>query len=1461
VLSINPGHSVKYLTREVAQGRENYYTGAVSEGEPPGRWYGTGAEMLGLSGLVDHQDMEAVYEHFVDPRDPAFKDPNAWKEASILGHRGRAYKTADQWYEQLLNAEPYADAERREQLRIEASNKEQKNIAFYDATFSVPKSITVLHAAFEHQEVKARRGGDMVAAQAWAAHKQAIEDAIWAGNNAALDYLQQHAGYSRVGHHGGGAGRFIDAHDWTIASFFQHTSRTNDPQLHIHNGILWRVLCADGKWRTLDSKSLETHRPAAGAIATRTMFEHAGKSLHVLAVMRPDGKSREVLGIEQAINDLFSTRRRAITPKAAELVDAFRARYDRDPTALEQDRLQRQATMATRPRKSHNGETLEQRLDRCEARLHAELSIGLDKVAADVLALANEELQAQRFDPDAVMQIALADVQARKASWTDADLARAVNDALPDYLGGLNGADVAELLEGLARQAIAKYCVSLTADTAAADTLPDELRLADGRPTYERPGGHLYATTDHVRSERALRAAAVERTAARVRPDQAAAFLRGLRECGIELGADQAAAVRGVLSSGANVESLIGPAGTGKSFVVGTLAHAWADPTLWGGQQRRVFGLATSQIASMVLANEGVRARNISQWRALQQRLAEGRSFGDDAEWQLTPGDLVVVDESAMTDTADLAAVYEIVHQAGAKLLLTGDHKQLAAVGAAGGMEMIARVSPAYELTEARRFANAWERDASLKLRDGDPGALQTYRKHGRVIDGGPIEAATRLAADGWLADTLASRHSLLIVDSNEQAAKLAAQVRTELVRLGRVEERGVYLGLQNTTAGVGDVVQGRRNGWELRSVEGNRGCPVNREQYRVLETREDGSMVVAAILGRTNDAADQLGERLTLTAKYVREDLALGYASTVHAAEGLTVDTTHTVATPRTGLSALYVALSRGRWSNTTYVNTQYVPDEDAPTGTVNQTRRADPLAVLANTAERAEPDLAAIVHAEQDADQAASLATLGERFADIAEQATAGRTATMLDRLVGDGTLTPAQRSTLAADEGTVSLARVLRQAEIAGHDPDQVLRDAISSRNLGNARSLASVLHHRISTSVELHPKGDRYTSWVPKLDNPAWQRHLADLARLADQRREQLGADVAHTRPQWAIEALGPLPDADQATRDRWIRQAGAVAAYRELTGHDDPAEALPRPPKQGQVEAYASWRAAWEALGRDETSRAEAEMSDGQLRVRVRAYQREQAWAPDYVAPDLSGTRQAAQRHRADAQLRAAQAEADADRARRAQLLREAVESGALADVLDRQAAQLDKADEIRARWYTHTANTRATAERARHELTARGVNPDTDHRDTTAEHWLEAHQADQAVEDQHRQITDEHDLTDLAEARETDQRAAEPVASNAAADTALADIRDHTAAEPKRQVRVEHDWTRVPTAEQAADSVGRAQRALAELEARQAQERRHQAEEDREWQIARWRADDHAAHRAAADERDLGHAL
>jgi len=82
----------------------------------------------------------------------------------------------------------------------------------------------------------------------------------------------------------------------------------------------------------------------------------------------------------------------------------------------------------------------------------------------------------------------------------------------------------------------------------------------------------------------------------------------------------------------------------------------------------------------------------------------------------------------------------------------------------------------------------------------------------------------------------------VLLVDTNEQAARLSAQLCADLVRLGRVDEYGVPLGLKGSYAGVGDLVQARLNGWHLAGHEDNRRGPINRETYRVLATRDEAT-------------------------------------------------------------------------------------------------------------------------------------------------------------------------------------------------------------------------------------------------------------------------------------------------------------------------------------------------------------------------------------------------------------------------------------------------------------------------------------------------------------------------------------------------------------------------------------------------------------------------------------------
>jgi conjugative relaxase-like TrwC/TraI family protein len=1532
VLSVQSGHSADYLTGSVATGRENYYTGAVAAGEPPGRWSGKGAEALGLAGEVDTQDMTALYERFIDPRDEAFRDPARWDEAETLGHTGRAYKTEEQVYAALLAREPGAPAERRKELQAQAGNSVRKNVPFHDATFSPQKSVTVLHTAFEAQEVQAlgaaeaargaleqaHRTGDREAAHRyrtavrtaeaeavqWGKHRQAVEDAIWAGNNAALTYLQDKAGYTRVGHHGGAAGRWADTHDWTIASFFQHDSRDHDPQLHIHNAILNRVQGPDGKWRTLDGQALHRYKPGAGAVGERVMEQHLVKSLGVQFKTRPDGKSREIVGIDQATMDLFSSRRRAITKKTAGLVAAFEKKFGHEPNNLQLDRMQQTATLATRKAKSHDGETVAERLQRWDAQLRAEVRGGLGKVATDVLALQQRQWLPGRVNKAKVLETALAEVQSKHATWRAADLTRAISNALPDNLGNMKPEKITRLLDKLTERGIRLAQQVDTRHLGETGQLPDELRRADGSSAYSAPGAERYVTPDHLRAERQLATAGYARGAVAMTTTDTHAFVKALAATGLELGADQAAAVRGILTSGAKVETLIGPAGTGKSRVVGALAKAWEDPDLWNGTRQRMVGLAASQVATEVLAGDGVTAKNITRWLRQQQRLTDGSlTTAEDEAWRVRAGDLVVVDESAMATTSDLAQIHAHCEHAGAKLLLVGDHRQLAAVGAGGGMELVTANALTHELTETRRFTHDWEGPASLRLRNGDETVLAEYHKQGRILDGGHLEAAQRSAADAWLADHLNGLHALLIVDTNHQAAELSAQLRARLVTYGEVDdERTAWLASTGNRVGAGDLIQTRLNAWHLDGYQGNKRAAFNRDEFKVVEVLDDGALRVAPLVRGTRTPVPD--ETMLLPASYVRDWVALGYAATVHSSQGMTVDSSHLVATQNTSVYALYVAMTRGRAANTAHVVTQSLSNQ-AEYGETTDTAKRSPLSVLRAAFELDDPQLSALQAAADSAAVANRLRTPAELLADGIALATAGRTAGWLDELTGAGVLTPDERTALAVEDGAGTLANLLRQVELAGHDPRRVLTDAIQQRSLDDARKVTYVIQERIKNSdVTLDPVGDTYTARLPQVADPQWSGYLADLAREADNRATELGEEVADEQPQWAIEAFDRSPTEQGPDRDRWIQRAGQVAAHREVMGHEADDDALGKPPKPGQVEQYASWRVAWRALGRPEADRAEAEMSTGQLRVRVRAYEREQAWAPPYVGEELAGTRQAAERERRTATLRAAEAEASDDDTARERRRTEAEQAKALAQALDARADELQIADDARAVWLAHTAETQAAALRAQMELEARGIDNSDD--GPTPSELLDSLNADETADDEHREVTDEHELADVAAQRDTDtlefvsgdavaqdelvddqltsktaepdqatdeipdleivaddntstdEAAAEASADDASGEATVADreVLDSQAPADIRQVAAaeepvaESDTPRVPSADESAEAVRRAQRALIEIAHRSDAEERHAADEAaadeaaRDEELSRWHADD-----------------
>lgn len=1354
MLSVGVGHDVGYLTSAVTVGRESYYTSAADAGgEPAGRWYGSGAAVLGLEGEVDTATAEAVYHRLQDPRDAS----------ATLGAPHKQYRSAEVVHRDLLAAEPDATPERRQELWARAQTQARQATAFVDVTVNCTKSISVLGVALERAAVEAERHGDMEEAEAWRAHHEAVEAAVMAGGRAAIDYLEEVAGYGRVGQHGVGADRWQDAHNWVTSLWLQHDTREHDPHLHLHMAVLNRQLCADGKWRSLDSKAIHLHRAAASAISERVVEAYLAETLGVRFETRPDGKAREIVGVDGDVMEMFSTRRRAITGKTEELVVAFRERYGTEPTPLQRSHLAQQATLATRSAKSHDGETLQERLDRWERQTQHKLSVGLAGVAESVLDARQDAGPEATWNPDDIVQRAVQQVGCGASTWSRSDLMLAVCEALPGHLG-LAPDEVRPLLEELTDAAVAE-AVRISPETDLSQR-PAEHLLANGSDVYARFGSTRYSSPGQLPAEEALRRAAVERGAMAVTDSVVDGMLRRYREHGVELGTDQAAALRGVLTSGAQLELVVAAAGTGKTVMVGAMAETWAD------HGRAVLGLAPSQVAADVMADEGVPAVNIDRWLLQPQSGLSG-------------GDIVVVDEAGMASTQQLVAVRERCRQAGAKLLLVGDPDQLGAVGPGGALQDLTGHALTYELGEVRRFTHPWERTASLELRSGDPAALDAYERAGRIRSGGTVDQAEAAAVRAWLADTLEGKQSLLMAGSNDAAERMSGMARAELVRLGRVPEDGIQLGRDGNTCSVGDLVQARRNGWHLASS----GVPINRATYIVQATHEDGGLVVAPVVG------DELGAPVTLPESYVRQHITLGYASTVHAGQGRTVDTAHSVVGPGSSRSQTYVGMTRGRQSNTAWCVTRPTAS-DAPVGEAQEVHERTGRAVLADILDRDSQERSALQERDAlEAEDRSEMTVVGQLLDGI-HRSTAGQTSHLLDLLAAKGAITDQQRLDLAADEAMSAVERQLRRAELNGdRSREEILEQALGGRSLAGSDSVGRVLHHRIHRDLQVDSTIASYRDLIPPNVRDYHRHWLESRADDADTRRHELGAEIAQDPPAWALDALGPVPE-DVLERQGWEAKASWASAYREMAEHVSETDPLGPAPPAGLAEKHAIWRTAHHHLDLQDRGPEEGLLSDGSLRSRVAAFEREKTWAAASVRSQLADTAQAADERRVDGVLYEAHGDDTA------------LDVQAEAVVLGETTALLDEADRARQAWTEHTSETAEKAKRAAAELAARGVDMDDESGKVTAREWLDAHREAQEVDERGKpidQVDDDHDAAELA-----------PV-DEASPETAIHDIREVNERHPSE----DEDQAGATSLQEARELVARAQETLAELAARE----------------------------------------
>jgi conjugative relaxase-like TrwC/TraI family protein len=1140
---LTAGSGYDYLTRQVAalDATEKGHTGLASyyteRGETPGVWIGSGLD--GLDGLtagdpVIAEQMRALFGCGLHPlaelRQQQLEGPDLtpgdFQDAARLGApfkivdgvvspfrlevakrigainaavglplgaplpaADRAWvrtQVAREFFRAEHGREPVDARELAGQIAKDSRPRAQ-TVAGYDLTFSPVKSVSALWAVAD----------PAVAAVIERAHQAAVKDA--------MAFIEKHALFTRTGPQGI---RQVNVRGLVAAEFTHRDSRAGDPDLHTHVTVANKVQTLDGRWLSIDGRVLFKANVAASETYNTALEQHLRETLGVRFAERsgtdPAKRSiREIVGVDPRLNQRWSTRRAHIEARRGELAIQFQHDHGRPPTPVEALHLAQQATLETRDAKHEPRSLAEQRATWLgEA---ATVLGGRGAVASMVrAALAPEAETATIVDARWVSQTAsrvLAVMEESRSTWQMWHVRAEAQRQLRTI--DMAAEQAAAVVDLLVDEVLDRRSVAVAAPHDGIEE-PEVLRRVEGSSVYTVAGAALYTSQRILDAEARLVTTAGRRDGSAVDQVEVDLALLEMAANGTALDAGQAALVRRMSTSGARLQLAIAPAGAGKTTAMRALALAWTED---GGQ---VLGLAPSAAAAAVIAEQtGIRADTLA-------KLTWSLDHGDLPDWAAAVGSstLVIIDEAGMADTVSLDTAVQFVIARGGNVRLVGDDQQLAAIGAGGVLRDITQTQGALCLTELHRFTDPAEASASLALRDGDASGLDFYLDHGRVHVG-DLATTVEDAFNAWVSDRAAGLDAIMLAPTRDLVAELNRRARHHRLN-GDVPNAVVRLADGNQTS-AGDVIITRSNDRRLRLTATD--WVKNGDRWTITGTGRKGDLKVRHNRSRLT---------IRLAADYVQHSTGLGYASTIHSAQGVTADTMHGLVCGQESRQQLYTMLTRGRAANHLYL--QVVGDGDPHTLIRPDTvTPRTPTEVLQQILARDDTPASATTLLRELSDPAARLHDAVRRYTDglhvAAEQLVGPQLVQMLDgqaaQVVPDLTTEPSW-PTLRA--------HLLTLAAETGEHPLLHLHTAAAGRELHTAGDMAAVLDWRLPEPAPTDPGPLPWLPGIPQAlhDHPAWGQHLAKRSRLvinlADHVRNQAGQD--DTRPGWAPPGSRP-----------------------------------------------------------------------------------------------------------------------------------------------------------------------------------------------------------------------------------------------------------------------------------------------------------------------------------------------
>ncbi len=598
-----------------------------------------------------------------------------------------------------------------------------------------------------------------------------------------------------------------------------------------------------------------------------------------------------------------------------------------------------------------------------------------------------------------------------------------------------------------------------------------------------------------------------------------------------------------------------------------------------------------------------------------------------------------------MADTLSLDAAVSYILERGGSVRLIGDDQQLSAIGAGGVLRDIRATHGALQLTELVRFKDPAEGAASLALREGKREALGFYLDRDRVHVG-DLATMTEDVFAAWQADRAAGLDSIMLAPTRDLVSELNQQARAhrlEGIDPADVASSGPVRRLADgNEASIGELIITRENDRRLRTSATD--WVKNGDRWTVLEIHDGGDLTVQHT---------QHGRTVRLPADYVAKATELGYACTVHTAQGVTADTMHGLATGSESRQQLYTMMTRGAHANHVYL--EVVGDGD-PHSVIHPTlvRPLTPTDILESMLARDDAQRSATSLLREQADPATRLGEAAQRYLDslyvaaedlLRHETTStgvdGTTVNVVDALdTAVETLAPG----LSEEAAWPTLRAHLLLLGAAGENPVEALRAAAGDRELESARDRAAVLDWRLDASG-LRNAGAGPLPWMPAIparlaEDPHWGAYLSQRAHLVEQLAEQVRTRADRTGRAAGVGAERHPPRGRHGGRRRGLARSHAGPRRRPATDRRTAAAegvrdlaAAPQPGRHRRPHAGAQGMAPAALLARPAGPRRRVHPAAGRAAGRDVARRRHRPRAAAHRRRARSPGRPAARRAR------------------------------------------------------------------------------------------------------------------------------------------------------------------------------------------------------------------------------------